>query len=258
MNQRLRTLFLCTGNSARSQMAEALLRQQAGDSFEVCSAGTQPEGVDPRALAALAQFGIESGGLESKSVEAFRGQRFDLVITLCDKARQECRSIPGASEYLAWDLPDPKQRGCSDPFGKTLLELAERIRLLVLVKSKRDTSPQLSALALFKCLADETRLQLMLLVLAEGELCVGELTHALQQAQPTISRQLAQLRQAGLLQDQRRGQWVFYRPHPELPDWAQSLLATTLAQSQSLIESPRARLLTMPERPGRPSTGVEA
>ncbi len=247
----LRVLFLCTGNAARSQMAEALLRQQGGGDFEVHSAGTQPEGVDPRALQALAQFGIDSTGLYSKPVEAFQGQRFDLLITLCDKARQECQGLPGATEYLAWDLPDPKRARGPDAFGKTLLALAERIKLLLMLKRQQASAPPpLSPQALFKCLGDDTRLQLVLLILAEGELCVGELIHALQQPQPTISRQLAQLRQLGLLQDQRRGQWVHYRPHPQLPEWVTELLGITLAHSKTLIDAPRARLQHMQDRPG--------
>ncbi len=81
---------------------------------------------------------------------------------------------------------------------------------------------------IFKCLADETRVRMTLLIAREGELCVCDLTEALQESQPKISRHLAQLRLAGLLEDQRRGQWVYYRLHPQLPGWVMQTLEATL------------------------------
>src|SRR5690606_2804091 len=90
-------LFLCSGNSARSQMAEAVLRQMASDQFEVASAGTQPEGVDPRTLRVLEKAGIDTAGLASKAAAQFSDQHFDYVISLCDKAHQECKQIGRAS-----------------------------------------------------------------------------------------------------------------------------------------------------------------
>ncbi|PTB87882.1 ArsR family transcriptional regulator, partial [Pseudidiomarina aestuarii] len=93
-----RVIFLCTGNSARSQLAEALLRHQAGHFFEVFSAGSQPHDIDPRTIAALQKFHLPVDGLQSKSIDEFAGQSFDYVITLCDKARQECAQLPQARE----------------------------------------------------------------------------------------------------------------------------------------------------------------
>lgn len=131
-----RVLFLCVGNSARSQMAEALLRHQAGEHFEVYSAGTAPEDVDPRAIQALDKQGVSSAGLHSKPVETFEGQAFDFVITLCDKAHRECRPLAGVHELIAWDFADPKTRHCPRPFETTLKELGERIRMFALVQTK--------------------------------------------------------------------------------------------------------------------------
>jgi len=131
-----RVLFLCVGNSARSQMAEALLRHQAGEHFEVSSAGTAPESVDPRAIRALEQMGVSTEGLRSKHESEFAGQVFDFVITLCDKAHQECGAVPGAPEVIAWDFADPKTRGGLNPFNTTLKELNERIKMFVLVQTK--------------------------------------------------------------------------------------------------------------------------
>lgn len=109
----------------------------------------------------------------------------------------------------------------------------------------------LTPATLFKCLADETRARLALLVAREGELCVCELTVALGESQPKVSRHLAQLRGAGLLEDRRQGQWVYYRLHPALPDWVHALLHAALAGQPPGLAEDAARLAAMGERPGR-------
>ena len=133
-----RRLFLCTGNSARSQMAEALLRKQAGAFFDVFSAGTAPEGVDSRALEVLREYDVPREGLRSKSIDEFKGQSFDFVITLCDKARQECANFPDTGELITWNFRDPKPREGLAPFKTTLRELNERIKMFVLVQTRAE------------------------------------------------------------------------------------------------------------------------
>ncbi len=105
---------------------------------------------------------------------------------------------------------------------------------------------------LFRALADTTRLRSLLLLQREGELCVCELTHALGESQPKISRHLAQLREAGLVDDRRQGLWVYYRLHPELPAWATEVLAATAAGvgEQAPFSNDRVALCEMPNRPG--------
>ena len=100
-------LFVCTGNSARSQMAEALLRAKGPESFEVHSAGTQPRGVHPLTIKVLAELGIDISRATSKAVEGYVGQAFDYAITVCDQAREACPVFPGAVHSLHWDLDDP-------------------------------------------------------------------------------------------------------------------------------------------------------
>ncbi len=102
-----RVLFLCTHNSARSQMAEGLLRALYGDRYEVASAGTEPTAVRPEAIAVLREIGIDISHHRSKSVEAFRHQAFDVVVTVCDHARETCPFFPGARRYLHRNFPDP-------------------------------------------------------------------------------------------------------------------------------------------------------
>lgn len=101
----------------------------------------------------------------------------------------------------------------------------------------------------FKCLGDETRLRILLLLSQDNELCVCELTTALDEIQPKISRHLAYLRQCGLLQDERRGQWVFYCLSPAVPQWAKEVLLTVAANNQALIHDDLQRLQAMANRP---------
>lgn len=103
----------------------------------------------------------------------------------------------------------------------------------------------------FKALADETRTRISLLIAREGELCVCELTCALGESQPKISRHLALLRSSGLLADRRQGQWIYYRLHPQLPAWALQLLAAAEQGSNRGLQDDAARLLAMGERPVR-------
>ena len=102
-----RVLILCTGNSARSQMAEGVLRHEAGNQCEVFSAGTQPGPLNPLAIEAMREIGIDISGHRSKSVEEFAGQAFDYVITVCDNAKEKCPLFPGSFKSVHWDLQDP-------------------------------------------------------------------------------------------------------------------------------------------------------
>lgn len=122
----MRVLFLCTGNSARSQIAEALLRHLAQGRVEAFSAGTAPTGeVHPMARAALLeQYGIRDDSLRSKSVDEFAGARFDAVITVCDAAAAACPSWPGARASIHWSLPDPAAIRDADARRRAFAEVA--------------------------------------------------------------------------------------------------------------------------------------
>ncbi len=104
-----RVLFICTHNSARSQMAEGLLNALAGDRFEAFSAGTEATHVRPLALRAMAEIGIDISGQESKTLERFLTQPFDAVITVCDAAAEACPVFVGAKRQLHWSFPDPSK-----------------------------------------------------------------------------------------------------------------------------------------------------
>jgi arsenate reductase (thioredoxin) len=129
----LRILVVCTGNSARSILGEALLRHLGEGRLEVRSAGTQPKGVNPLSLRVLAQAGIPADGLASTPVSAYLGESFDYVITVCDDAREACPVFPGARMTMHWGLPDPAAvEGTDDErlaaFRATLAMLEERAR----------------------------------------------------------------------------------------------------------------------------------
>jgi arsenate reductase len=105
----MRILVLCTGNSCRSQMAEGWLRHFAGDRAEVDSAGVETHGVNPRAVEVMREAGIDLSSHTSDHIDAYRGQDFDLVLTVCDSARERCPYFPADAERLHHSFPDPAQ-----------------------------------------------------------------------------------------------------------------------------------------------------
>jgi arsenate reductase len=102
-------LFVCTHNSARSQMAEGLVRHLAGDRFEAHSAGTEATHVRPEAIAVMAELGIDISGHRSKTLDGYLGEPFDWVVTVCDRAREACPVFPGAAHSAHWDFDDPSE-----------------------------------------------------------------------------------------------------------------------------------------------------
>lgn len=118
-----RVLILCTGNSARSQMAEGYLRRLAGERFEVFSAGTKPAGLNPIAVKVMAEAGIDISAHRSKSVEEFQHQQFDYVITVCDNAKESCPVFPWAGERLHHSFADPAAASAGEQ-----LELFRKVR----------------------------------------------------------------------------------------------------------------------------------
>jgi arsenate reductase len=125
MSDKKRVLILCTGNSARSQMAEGLLRSLGGGRFEVFSAGTHPSRVRPEAIEAMREVGIDISGQRSKPVGEFAGREFDYVITVCDRAREECPVFPGRAERVHWSFDDPAEAAGGWP---ERLEVFRRVR----------------------------------------------------------------------------------------------------------------------------------
>lgn len=136
MNHPVRVLFLCTGNSARSQMAEGLLRLLGGADFQVFSAGTDPKGLNPLAVQVMAEIGMDISNQTSKDLSGFQGQNFDYIITVCDRARDNCPTFPGDSERIHWRYDDPAAVEGDDEarlreFRRVRNEIRHRISLWV-------------------------------------------------------------------------------------------------------------------------------
>jgi arsenate reductase (thioredoxin) len=126
MPEKKRVLIICTGNSARSQMAEGILRNDAGDRFEVFSAGVNPTQVRPEAVAAMREIGIDISGQKSKSVDQFAGQDFDYVITVCDNARESCPVFPGRAVRIHQSFEDPPPSSALDT--DSIMTIFRRVR----------------------------------------------------------------------------------------------------------------------------------
>ncbi len=138
-----KVLFLCTGNSCRSQMAEGWLRHLAGDRFDVFSAGTQPAGLNPGAVEAMKEAGVDISRHRSKSITEFAGVRFDYVVTVCDRAKETCPIFPGARTILHWSFDDPAAAtGPAEErrrvFRRVRDEIADRIRRFLTERGQAD------------------------------------------------------------------------------------------------------------------------
>ena len=134
--RRIRVLFLCTGNSTRSQIAEALLRQLAGGTVEVHSAGSHPKSVHPNAVRVMHERGIDISSNESKPLSRFVGRRFDYVVTLCDRVREVCPEFPGHPERIHWSIADPALEGETDEesyqaFQRAAADIESRVRFML-------------------------------------------------------------------------------------------------------------------------------
>jgi ArsR family transcriptional regulator, arsenate/arsenite/antimonite-responsive transcriptional repressor / arsenate reductase (thioredoxin) len=121
-------LFLCTGNSARSQIAEALCEQLSGGGVTAVSAGSHPKPVDPDAVQVMRERGIDVANCRSKHLSEFSDRRFDYVISLCDRVREVCPEFPGGPEVIHWSIPEPKT---ASGFERTTAELSTRIGFLI-------------------------------------------------------------------------------------------------------------------------------
>ena len=142
-----RVLFLCTGNSARSQIAEALAEQLSGGAVSAASAGSHPKPLHPNAVRVMRERGIDLAGRRSKHLGEFATQRFDYVITLCDRVREVCPEFPGGPALIHWSIPDPAREPGSDEetlpaFERTATELGTRVGLLIEAIEQTTTTGQ--------------------------------------------------------------------------------------------------------------------
>jgi protein-tyrosine-phosphatase len=141
--ERARVLFLCTGNSGRSQIAEALLRHMAPDRAAAFSAGSRPKPVHAEAIGAMRARGIDISRAQSKHLSVYAAERFDHVVSLCDRVREVCPAFPGSPDTAHWSIPDPAgEPEGSGAFARVADELTERIRFFLHVLALRPTTPE--------------------------------------------------------------------------------------------------------------------
>lgn len=141
-------LFVCTHNSARSQMAEGMLRAWAGDRFEVFSAGTQPTEVRREAIAVMAEIGIDISDARAKHLSEFRGQEFSWLITVCDRAWQECSAVPAVENPAHWGIEDPAEATGSEAerlevFRRVRTDIGNRLHMFILAAGRDDVQAPL-------------------------------------------------------------------------------------------------------------------
>jgi arsenate reductase (thioredoxin) len=145
MPDKKRVLILCTGNSARSQMAEGLMRHDSGDRFEVFSAGTKPSRVRPEAIEAMREVGIDISGQRSKSVDEFAGEPFDYVLTVCDNARESCPIFPGHAVRIHQTFADPAAvQGSDEERLSAFRRVRDELRQYLLAFPPAKQTPQVS------------------------------------------------------------------------------------------------------------------
>ena len=140
-----RVLFLCTGNSTRSQIAEALLERMSDGTVEAASAGSNPKPLHPNAVRVLKKRGIDISANRTKHLDEFRSQRFDMVITLCDRVREVCPEFPSHPQLAHWSVPDPALEGPADrasypAFERIATELETRISFLLHLMARPQTT----------------------------------------------------------------------------------------------------------------------
>ena len=143
-------MFLCTHNSARSQMAEGFLRHIAGDHFEVHSAGTEASQVRPLAIRAMAEIGVDISGHTSKTLERYLGRAWDYVITVCDDANESCPVFPGAANRNHWSFTDPSRATGTEEeqlavFRRVRDQIVQRVRLFALAAAPHEKPVSLTS-----------------------------------------------------------------------------------------------------------------
>jgi arsenate reductase (thioredoxin) len=144
MRERCKVLFLCTGNSARSQMAEGLLRSMAGEKFEVFSAGTRPVGLNPNAVKAMSEVGVDIAGYRSKSIDEFLSEQFDYVVTVCDNAKESCPIFAGSGSRIHHSFRDPAAAPVDKQiavFRQVRDEIREWLSNFITTNAGREVSP---------------------------------------------------------------------------------------------------------------------
>lgn len=228
MNKPMRIYFLCIQNRCRSQIAEAYAKHYGGSNIMVQSAGLESNELHPLTIEVMREEGIDLSAQYSKTIDMKTFMGANVVVKLCEQLKERCPVVPFGIQNHQWDIPDPLPTGdiaevrkARDAIKQKVLELLSNLNVL-----QADHGTVFSPASaedfseIFKLLGDKNRLAIIAL-LKERELCVCELVELLQTSQPNISQHLRKLKDAGLLRESRKGQWVYYslniedKPHLE-------------------------------------------
>jgi len=227
MKKPVRIYFLCVQNRCRSQIAEAFAAKYGGRNVVVHSAGLEAADIHPLTVEAMKEVGIDLSGRASKRLDMRTFLSSDVVVKLCERLKERCPVVPFGIQNVEWNLPDPLETGrledvrrVRDAIEGRVVELLKQLNVLeadhgeAALRSGVDEHAEL-----FKLLGDKTRLSIVAL-LKDRERCVCDLVELLQTSQPNISQHLRKLKDAGLLRETRRGQWIYYalrvEEHPVL------------------------------------------
>ncbi|WP_414694743.1 metalloregulator ArsR/SmtB family transcription factor [Paenibacillus sp.] len=217
MMKPVRIYFLCMQNRCRSQIAEAYARRYGGANVSVESAGLETDDIHPLTYEVMREEGFDLATHRSKPIDMKTFLHANAVVKLCEQAKERCPAVPFGIQNYQWDIPDPLPSGdiaevrkARDAIKAKVLELLRTLNVLEADHGEAAAAGSIEHMAsLFRLIGDKTRLTIVAL-LRERELCVCELVELLGTSQPNVSQHLRKLKDAGLLRETKRGQWVYY------------------------------------------------
>lgn len=243
MTRPIRIYFLCMQNRCRSQIAEAYAKHYAGPNIVVQSAGLESGEIHPFTIEVMREEGLELSGQYAKTMDMKSFMGANVIVKLCEQLKERCPVVPFGIQNHQWDIPDPlpgggiaEVRKARDVIKRKVLELLSNLNVLQADHGTAVTGGDIGHVAeLFKLLGDKTRLTIVSL-LKERELCVCELAELLQTSQPNMSQHLRKLKDAGWLNESRKGQWVYYSLNMRDDPRLEPILAILPSAKEKLLQ----------------------
>lgn len=242
MNKPFQIYFLCIQNRCRSQIAEAYAKHYGGSNIMVQSAGLESNEIHPLTIEVMREEGIDLSSQYSKPIDMKTFMGANVVVKLCEQLKERCPVVPFGIQNHQWDIPDPLPSGdiaevrkARDAIKQKVLELLANLNVLHADHGAAVSPASTEEFAeVFKLLGDKNRLTIVSL-LKERELCVCELVELLHTSQPNISQHLRKLKDAGLLDESRKGQWVYYSLNIEDKPHLGPIFATLPSAKEKLL-----------------------
>jgi arsenate reductase len=243
MKKPVRIYFLCMQNRCRSQIAEAYAKYYGGSNISVHSAGLEGEEIHPLTIEVMREEGFDLESHYSKPIDMKTFMGANVVVKLCEQLKERCPVVPFGIQNYQWDIPDPLPSGNIDEVRKArdlikekVIELLTQLNVLESEHGEAVSTASLEEYAeIFKLFGDKNRLTIVSL-LRERALCVCELVDLLQTSQPNISQHLRKLKDAGLLNESRKGQWVYYSLNIEDKPYLEAIIANLPSSKEKLMQ----------------------